>query len=173
MQATVVDAPFDDPGYLFEPWWPGARAIAFCERGGLRLQVAGMADALAAFPELTRMPEQLRDGVVIDGAPRRDDAGSPDRSCCAPAWRAMGSREGSLRGRDLCGAASDVVARSFGVRRRWLEAIRRRRRELGRGYIGDGTLVAGPELLGSMALGRAPQCEAPGRPPATHGCAPH
>ncbi|MGZ6214264.1 MAG: hypothetical protein ACXWMG_04870, partial [Candidatus Limnocylindria bacterium] len=80
MQATDVDVPFDDPGYLFEPWWPGARAIAFCEHQALRLQVAGMADALAAFPELMPMPEQLsEDGVVLDGTLLvLDDAGRPD-----------------------------------------------------------------------------------------------
>jgi ATP-dependent DNA ligase len=70
MQASAGVAPFDDPGYLFEPWWPGVRAQAWVADGRLvRLDVAGLADALAAFPELgDELPERLmEDGVVVDG----------------------------------------------------------------------------------------------------------
>lgn len=156
MQATVVDAPFDDPGYLFEPWWPGARAIAFCEHGSLRLQVAGMADALAAFPELMPMPEQLaEDGVVLDGTLLvLDEAGRPDPELL----RARLSGEGRLgrpayvAGDLLWSGGQSVVARSFGVRRRWLEAILTPgdRVTVGRGYVGDGTLVA--EALAALGI---------------------
>jgi hypothetical protein len=67
MQATPIDSPFDDPAYLFEPWWPGARALAFVEGGRLRLQVEQLSDPLIAFPELADLPTHLRrDGVVID-----------------------------------------------------------------------------------------------------------
>ena len=52
MQATQVDAPFDDADYFFEPWWPGVRAFALVERGRLRLQADGLADAAATFPEM-------------------------------------------------------------------------------------------------------------------------
>lgn len=156
MQATVVDAPFDDPGYLFEPWWPGARAIAFCEHGRLRLQVAGMADALAAFPELMPMPEQLaEDGVVLDGTLLvLDDAGRPDPELL----RARLSGEGRLgrpayvAGDLLWSGGQPAVARSFAVRRQWLEAILTPgdRVTVGRGYVGDGTLVA--EALAALGI---------------------
>ena len=68
MQATQVDAPFDDGGYFFEPWWPGIRALALAERGRLRLQADGLADATATFPEIGELLSQLgEDGVVLDG----------------------------------------------------------------------------------------------------------
>ena len=70
MQATPGIAPFDDPAYLFEPWWPGVRALAWVERGRLaRLQAEGLADALTAFAELAdELPERLMaDAVILDG----------------------------------------------------------------------------------------------------------
>ena len=80
MQATQVDAPFDDTGYFFEPWWPGIRAFALAERGRLRLQADGLADADATFPEIRELLDQLgEDGVVLDGTLLvLDDDGRPD-----------------------------------------------------------------------------------------------
>lgn len=156
MQATDVAAPFDDPGYLFEPWWPGVRAIAFCERGELRLQVAGLAGAVAAFPELGEMPGQLaEDGVVLDGTVMvLDAAGRPD------ADRLRARLGGPSRPGHPAYVASDllwsggqpVVGRSFAVRRRWLEAILTPgdRVTVGRAYPADGTLVA--EALAALGI---------------------
>ena len=156
MLATDIDAPFDDPGFLFEPWWPGARAIAFCERGALRLQVTGMADALAAFPELGPMPEQLaEDGVVLDGTLLvLDEAGRPDGELLRT--RLGGSqrpgRPAYVASDLLWSGGQAVVGRSFGVRRRWLEAIMAPgdRVTVGRAYVGDGTLVA--EALAALGI---------------------
>ena len=70
MQPGAGFAPFDDPAYLFEPWWPGVRAQAWVDGGRLiRLRAAGLADALTTFGELTEeLPERLMDdGVVLDG----------------------------------------------------------------------------------------------------------
>jgi bifunctional non-homologous end joining protein LigD len=156
MLATEIDAPFDDPGFLFEPWWPGVRAIAFCERGALRLQVTGMADALAAFPELAPMPEQLaEDGVVLDGTLLvLDDAGRPDADLLRA--RLGGShrpgRPAYVASDLLWSGGQPVVGRSFGVRRQWLEAILAPgdRVTVGRAYVGDGTLVA--EALAALGI---------------------
>ena len=156
MQATDVDAPFDDPGYLFEPWWPGVRAIAFCERGGLRLQVAGLADAIAAFPELGEMPAQLaEDGVVLDGTVIvLDDAGRPDPDLLRARLGARGrpGHPAYVASDLLWSGGQSVVARSFAVRRRWLEAIMTPgdRVTVGRAYAGDGTLVA--EALAALGI---------------------
>ena len=49
MQATQVDAPFDDADYFFEPWWPGVRAFALAVQRGLVMtprHVASQASAL-------------------------------------------------------------------------------------------------------------------------------
>jgi bifunctional non-homologous end joining protein LigD len=156
MQATDVDAPFDDPGYLFEPWWPGARAIAFCERGELRLQVAGLADALAAFPELVEMPTQLaEDGVVLDGTLIvLDDAGRPDADLLRARLGAQGrpGRPAYVASDLLWSGGQPVVGRAFEVRRRWLEAILSPgdRITVGRAYVGDGTVVA--EALAALGI---------------------
>ncbi len=156
MQPTDIGAPFDDPGYLFEPWWPGARAIAFCERGELRLQVAGLADALAAFPELREMPSQLaEDGVALDGTLIvLDDAGRPDADLLRARLAAQGrpGRPAYVASDLLWSGGQPVVARSFGIRRRWLEAILSPgdRVTVGRAYIGDGTLVA--EALAALGI---------------------
>jgi len=156
MQATAIDAPFDDPGYLFEPWWPGVRAMAFCERGALRLQATGMADALAAFPELSPMPEQLaEDGVILDGTLLvLDDAGRPDPELLRVRLRGA-ERPGrpAYVASDLLWAGGQaVVGRSFSVRRQWLEKILAPgdRVTVGRGYVGDGTLVA--EALAALGI---------------------
>jgi len=148
MLATDIDAPFDDPGFLFEPWWPGARAIAFCELGVLRLQVTGMADALATFPELSPMAQQLaEDGVVLDGTLLvLDEAGRPDPDLLRA--RLSGTqrpgRPAYVASDLLWTGGQSIVGRSFGVRRRWLEAILAPgdRVTVGRAYVGDGTLVA-------------------------------
>lgn len=156
MEATAIDAPFDDPGYLFEPWWPGVRAMAFCERGALRLQATGMADALAAFPELSPMPEQLaEDGVILDGTLLvLDDAGRPDPELLRVRLRGA-ERPGrpAYVASDLLWAGGQaVVGRSFSVRRQWLEKILAPgdRVTVGRGYVGDGTLVA--EALAALGI---------------------
>ena len=156
MLATPVDEPFDDRDYLFEPWWPGVRAILLVERGTLRLQVEGLADAVAAFPEMTELPGQLgEDGVVLDGTLLvLDDDGRPD-----PALLRQRLDGSSLPGRaayvasDLLWAGGEPVSRrSFRVRRRWLEAVLEPgdRATVGRGYEADGTLVA--EALASLGI---------------------
>ena len=71
MQAAPGVAPFDDPDYLFEPWWPGLRALVWVEASRVsRLQVDGLADAMAAFGELgEELPSQLlADEVILDGS---------------------------------------------------------------------------------------------------------
>ena len=156
MQPAAVDAPFDDPGYLFEPWWPGLRAIAFVEGGRLRLQAHGLSDALAAFPELNELPLQLlADGVVLDGTLLvLDRGGSPDG----------GLLRGRLEdgGRDGLPAfvASDLVwcdatpwaRRPYRARRERLQEVLPDgdRAVVGHGYRGEGTLLA--EALARIGL---------------------
>jgi len=157
MQPTEVDAAFDHPDYFFEPWWPGVRAVASAERGRVRLQVAGLADAEAAFPELGELPDQLaEDGVVLDGTLLVLDAeGRPDPELL----RARLSGRQPHAGRpayvaaDLLWAAGEpITRRSFRIRREWLEAILAPgdRITVGHGYPGDGTLVA--EALARLGI---------------------
>jgi bifunctional non-homologous end joining protein LigD len=156
MVATSVDAPFDDPDYLFEPWWPGVRAIALAERGELRLQVDGLADATAAFPEVCELPAQLaEDGVVVDGTLLvLDDAGRPDQALLRSRLDGSGrpGRPAYVASDLLWAGGQPVTRRSFRVRRRWLEAILEPgdRVTVGRGYERDGTLVA--EALTTLGI---------------------
>ena len=157
MQPTGVDAPFDDAGYHFEPWWPGVRALAFAERGRVRLQVAGLADADAAFPELGDLPGQLaEDGVVLDGTLLvLDGEGRPDTGLLRA--RLHGARPHGGRAAyvasDLLWTGGQPVTRSaFARRRTWLEAILAPgdRITVGTGYVRDGTLVA--EALAGLGI---------------------
>jgi bifunctional non-homologous end joining protein LigD len=157
MQPTSAEAPFDDSDYLFEPWWPGVRAVAFAERGRVRLQVAGLADAGAAFPELSGLSDQLaEDGVAVDGTLLVLDAeGRPDADLLRA--RLSGGTPGAGRpayvAADLLWAGGEPVGkRTFRIRRDWLSAILAPgdRITVGHGYPGDGTLVA--EALARLGI---------------------
>jgi bifunctional non-homologous end joining protein LigD len=157
MQPTEADAPFDDPDYFFEPWWPGVRATALAERGRVRLQVAGLADTDAAFPELGDLPGQLaEDGVAIDGTLLVLDAeGRPDPDLLRARLSGAGPKAGRAAyvAADLLWAGGEpVVKRTFRVRRDWLAAILAPgdRITVGHGYVGDGTLVA--EALARLGI---------------------
>ena len=65
MLPAVGAVPFDDPDWFFEPWWPGASAVAYVEGGTVRLQTEHLADPLEAFPELSVLAGQLRSHRVI------------------------------------------------------------------------------------------------------------
>jgi bifunctional non-homologous end joining protein LigD len=160
MEAATIDAPFDDPDYLFEPWWPGVRAHAFAEEGRLRLQVGGLSDALAAFPELGELPTQLTDdSVVLDGTLLvLDRLGRPDPDLLRVRL-ARGARPGGEAGRpayvasDLLWCAGEPwVRRAFVLRRQRLELVLPDgdRAIVGRGYPRDGTLVA--EALAELGI---------------------
>lgn len=129
MQPGAGVAPFDDPDYLFEPWWPGVRALAWVEGGRLiRLRAAGMADALVGFAELAEeLPERLmEDAVVLDGWLLALDEGG---------WLDAGLLHRRVAGDRRAGrpafVASDLlwsggrawVRRPFAARRERLEAI--------------------------------------------------
>ena len=151
-------APFDDPDYLFEPWWPGVRALAWVEDGRLsRLQAEGLADALAAFGELAEeLPSRLmEDGVILDGWLLALDEGgwldpellrrrlAGDRAAGRPAFVAT----------DLLAAGGALwTRRPFGTRRRYLESVLLDgdRCVVSHALVGEGTLLA--EALGRFGL---------------------
>lgn len=167
MQPTAVDAPFDDPDYLFEPWWPGVRAIAFVERGKLRLQAEGLADALEAAPELRPLPAQLlNDGVVLDGMllvldrRGRPDAGLLRRRLAAPRALHRPGRAAFVASDLLWADGAALTRRPFRSRRQRLEQIVADGDVLAaaHAYPAEGTLVAealqelGVEVLSARRL---------------------
>jgi bifunctional non-homologous end joining protein LigD len=159
MQPSPGTAPFDDPAYLFEPWWPGIRAFAWVEGGRLlRLQAEGLADALTSFAELgEELPERLmEDGVVLDGWLLSLDEGgwldadllrrrlTGDRSAGRPAFVAS----------DLLWAGSRAWSRRpFAARRAHLESVLLDgdRCVVSHALAGEGTLLA--EALARFGIG--------------------
>jgi bifunctional non-homologous end joining protein LigD len=158
MQATAGFAPFDDPDYLFEPWWPGIRALAWVEDGRLvRLQADGLADAMTAFAELgEELPERLmRDGVIIDGwLLALDEGGWLDSSLLRRrlAGDTHAGRPGFVASDLLWCDGTGWVRRSFGSRRRQLESILLDgdRCVVSHALRGEGTLLA--EALARFGL---------------------
>jgi bifunctional non-homologous end joining protein LigD len=156
MQATQVDAPFDDAGYFFEPWWPGIRAFALAERGRLRHPAYVLAEPTATFPDSGELLAQLgEDGVVLDGTLLvLDDDGRPDPALLRARLDGVpdAGRPAYVASDLLWAGGAAVTRRSFRVRRRWLEALLSAgdRVLAGQGYVGDGTLVA--EALASLGI---------------------
>ncbi len=158
MLPTAAEAPFDDPDCLFEPAWPGIRALAFVESGELRMEVEGLADPLDVFPELRELPRQLgADGVILDGTLLVLDREG------RPGPRLLRARLEGLRGPGRPAyLASDLLwsdgepwtARRYAGRRARLEEILPEgdRIMVARGFVGEGTLVA--EALGPLGISR-------------------
>ncbi len=158
MQATPGVGPFDDPSYLFEPWWPGVRALAWVEDGRLaRLQAEGLADALTAFAELAEeLPGRLlADGVIIDGwLLALDEGGWLDNSLLRRrlAGDAHAGRPGFVASDLLWSDGEPWGRRPFAARRARLEAVLLDgdRCVVSHALRGEGTLLA--EALARFGL---------------------
>ena len=158
MQPSPGVQPFDDPAYLFEPWWPGVRAQAWVEEGRLgRLRAAGLADALTAFTELAdELPERLiEDAVVLDGwLIVLDEGGWLDtdllRARLGGDRRA--GRPGFVASDLLWSAGQSWTRRPFAARRQRLESVLLDgdRCVVSHSLRGEGTLLA--EALGRFGL---------------------
>lgn len=97
MLPQAADAPFDDPDWFFEPWWPGASALAYLDSGRIRLQIGHLADPLDAFPELAAIGGQFRaDRLIVEGSLLvLDDEGRPDAELLRRRLADIGARDGS------------------------------------------------------------------------------
>ena len=81
MLATLVGAPFDDPGWQFEIKWDGFRAEAVVDAGAVRLYTRGGLDAAQAyFGPFLDPPTWIsaRDAVVDGEIIALDASGEPD-----------------------------------------------------------------------------------------------
>lgn len=148
MVAGAADAPFDDPAWFFEPWWPGAPATIVMAHGGIRL-MGQIGDPLTAFPELAQLPDQVRAGsavvpgtlLVLDRA-GRPDAAALRRRLADPAER-VGT--GAFIATDLLERDGELlIDEPFATRRaRLLETIAEGDRFLAsRGLHGEGVTLA-------------------------------
>ncbi len=67
MLAEQADAPFSDPGWLFELKYDGYRMLAVREGARARLLYRSGDDATALFPEVVKAVEMLPGDAVLDG----------------------------------------------------------------------------------------------------------
>ncbi|WP_246269349.1 DNA ligase D [Chitinophaga oryzae] len=67
MLATLVDAPFDDAGWLFETKWDGYRAIAAVQNGKVQLYSRNEKDFGKDYPAVVAAVENIAHNVVLDG----------------------------------------------------------------------------------------------------------
>ena len=68
MLATAIEDPFDSPDWLFEIKWDGYRAIAFLEKGALRLVSRNQNDLTAQYSDLSDLPQAVdAKSAIFDG----------------------------------------------------------------------------------------------------------
>ena len=68
MLASISEQPFDDPNWLFEIKWDGYRAVAFVEKGSVRLVSRNQNDLTPRYPELRVLPKLVKaEAAVLDG----------------------------------------------------------------------------------------------------------
>jgi bifunctional non-homologous end joining protein LigD len=67
MLATLADAPFDRPGWIFEIKWDGYRAIAEVGRRGVDLYSRSHISFNAAYPAIVKALHRLERPAILDG----------------------------------------------------------------------------------------------------------
>ena len=67
MLATLIDAPFDDPGWVFETKWDGFRIVARIERGTIGLVTRGGKNVTKNYPPIAKALAKFRRNAVVDG----------------------------------------------------------------------------------------------------------
>jgi bifunctional non-homologous end joining protein LigD len=67
MLATLIDAPFDDPDWIFETKWDGFRLVARIDRSGVTLFTRGGQNVTAAYPSIAKALGKIRHDAVLDG----------------------------------------------------------------------------------------------------------
>lgn len=149
MVATDGSGPFDDPDYLFEPWWPGARTILFLDGGELRAQSDHLADPLRSLRELPGFAANLvGDGLAVGGVLLvLDDEGRPDRRLLRERLEVPAVIDGqpAFVAEDLLYRdGRSLRKRPFVERRARLADVVRESDQfvVGRGFAGDGLAVA-------------------------------
>ena len=159
MLPVAGDAPFDDPDWFFEPWWPGASTLAYVEDFRVRLQIEHLADPMAAFPELAldRRRSSPTTRLIVEGTLLvLDDEGQARRGPAARAdWpsRARAHGDAALVASDLLyDRGEPLLELPFEERRARLGDVLTDgdRCVVSRGLRGEGTTLA--EAVGSMGL---------------------
>ncbi len=67
MLATLIDAPFDDPGWVFETKFDGFRVVSKVDRGGVTLYSRNGKRITKTYPAIAKALSAIRRPAVIDG----------------------------------------------------------------------------------------------------------
>lgn len=68
MLATLIDEPFDDPEWLFETKWDGARALCYLQREEIKLITRNGKEVAFRYPELAGISTSLKaTEAILDG----------------------------------------------------------------------------------------------------------
>jgi bifunctional non-homologous end joining protein LigD len=67
MLATLVDAPFVSPDWVFEPKYDGVRALAYVTRNTLEIVTRKQNEVSYRYPELRALPRHVKGEAVLDG----------------------------------------------------------------------------------------------------------
>jgi bifunctional non-homologous end joining protein LigD len=67
MLATLMDAPFDDPGWIFESKWDGFRMVSCIDRSKVTLYSRNGQVITAGYPRVANALESMKRDAVIDG----------------------------------------------------------------------------------------------------------
>src|SRR5215471_1540636 len=65
MLATLVDKPFDKPGWVYEEKYDGIRLLAYKEGERVRLISRNNIDRSASYPEVTKAIAKLRPTLLL------------------------------------------------------------------------------------------------------------
>jgi len=157
MLPAAGSAPFDDPDWFFEPWWPGTSALAYVEDFRVRLQIEHLADPLAAFPELSEIGADFADDqLVVEGSLLvLDEQGRPDQELLRHRLSEPGSRDGTpafVASDLLYDLGEPLIGLPFERRRQRLAAVLTDtdRCVVSRGLRGEGMTLA--DAITSMGL---------------------
>jgi bifunctional non-homologous end joining protein LigD len=157
MQPVAADAPFDDDEWFFEPWWPGASALAWVEDFKARLQLEHLADPSAAFPELASIGADFtNDQLIVEGTVLvLDDEGRPDAELLRRRLAEPGFRQGTpafVASDLLYDLGEPLLGLSFEERRARLAAVLSDHDScvVSRGLRGEGTTLA--DAIATMGL---------------------
>ncbi len=152
MLPTDGEGPFDDPGYLFEPWWPGIRAVLSVEGGRVQVRGASLGDPAGRFPELAALPLVVRsDGTVLDATLMVLDPEGRPSAALLDRRLVSDDPPDSLAGTAavvvsdvLVGGGADLGPRPFSERRAILDELLEPTPwcQVGRGFVGEGLRVA-------------------------------
>ena len=157
MLPVPLDAPFDDPDWFFEPWWPGTSALAWVTDFNARFQIDHLADPSLAFPELAEMGADFgHDQLIVEGTLLvLDDEGRPDSDLLRRRLAEPGIHVGTpafVASDLLYDLGSSLLTLPFGERRARLGGVLTdtERTVVSRGLRGEGSTLA--EAVASMGV---------------------